>query len=235
MKYVFTTINLSGQNTELIAHAVDIKIHGTEDLVDSMYELDHNTPKHVIRDVLETQKKAACGFIEKGEGLRTSLFTIKPAISGKVKDAAHVTSASLTTKVNISPSPALMKAAEKLPLELDTTRAVGPRITSVFTAEAENPRTMLASGKILNIRGVSIKVTGDDPSVGVYFKNTKTGALIKAQAVDPSLNTSSKVVVITPKLPRGQYFAQIVTQFTGRGNTRVPPLTITYNTPLAVK
>jgi len=67
------------------------------------------------------------------------------------------------------------------------------------------------------ITGYRLKVAGDSPEIGVYFKNTATNAMTKAHSL--AENSSHKLIGIFPGIPDATYKIVIKTMFMGSGNT----------------
>ena len=61
----------------------------------------------------------------------------------------------------------------------------------------------LTPGFNLKISGSKIKLVGDNPSVGVYFRNTDTDASTKVDKSNIVVNNPSELIVVIPALAAG--------------------------------
>ena len=65
------------------------------------------------------------------------------------------------------------------------------------------------------ITGYKLKVAGDSPEIGVFFKNTATGTMTKAHSL--AENSSSKLIGIFPGISDATFKIVIKTQHSGGG------------------
>ena len=109
----------------------------------------------------------------------------------------------------------LRQLAEKINVEIEgiaNTNGYILEFTDVITGAVNDTFTLMNE---FIITGYRLKVAGDDPSVGVFFRNTATNALTKAHSL--AENTTSKLIGICPGVISGTYKIVIKTQYTGGG------------------
>ncbi|WP_262486325.1 DUF4469 domain-containing protein [Flavobacterium sp. B17] len=107
-------------------------------------------------------------------------------------------------------------------------------ILQVTDVKSGSVNDLLTPGRNLKILGSKIKVTGEDPSVGIYFVDATTQAKTKVEQSDIVINNPSEVMVVIPELPSGSYNLEIVTQFTDRSMLK-QPRTALLDKPLTVE
>ncbi|GAB6391380.1 MAG: DUF4469 domain-containing protein [Treponematales bacterium] len=110
--------------------------------------------------------------------------------------------------------------------------------TEAYVAEVQDVATesvdeTLTSGGAIRIQGRRIKITGDDPSVGLYVVNVATGAATKVTGnlID---NSASRIAALLPALAAGTYHIRIITQYSGGTEPRKEPVTLDFETDLVV-
>ncbi|SEM53899.1 protein of unknown function [Chryseobacterium taichungense] len=105
-------------------------------------------------------------------------------------------------------------------------------ILQVTDVKSDFVNDLLTSGRNLEIAGSTMKVTGEDPSVGVFFVNAAMQARIKLEASDIVTNNPSEVMVVIPELAAGTYEIKVVTQYAGIIILKEPRVaTLTENWP----
>ncbi len=107
-------------------------------------------------------------------------------------------------------------------------------ILQVTDVKSGSVNDLLTPGRNLKIAGSKIKVTGEDPSVGVFFVNVVTQARTKVEASDIVTNNPSEVMVVIPELAAGTYAIELLTQYSG-SQTLKEPRTATLDKQLTVE
>lgn len=93
---------------------------------------------------------------------------------------------------------------------------------------------LLTPGKNLRVKGSKIKVSGNDPSVGVFFIDTASQSRIPVETSDIVMNNPSELIVVIPDLPAGTYRIEVVTQHSS-GKLLNEPRTATLDKLLTVQ
>jgi hypothetical protein len=92
----------------------------------------------------------------------------------------------------------------------------------------------LTPGRLLIVQGKKLKLTGDDPSVGIYFTNCLTAESHKVPAGSILENHPAKLLLVVPDLPSGGYQLSIITQYVGRSTPTKMPVTSVFRDVLTV-
>lgn len=61
--------------------------------------------------------------------------------------------------------------------------------------------------------GTKLRVVGDKPGVGIFFRETVTNTATKVDEGDIVVNNPSELMIIIPALPAGTYQLEVTTQY----------------------
>ncbi len=86
------------------------------------------------------------------------------------------------------------------------------QITDIKTGSIND---LMTPNRNLKIRGTKIKISGNDTTNGIFFVNATSNERIKAQTDDIVVNKPSELIIIIPDLPKGNYYLEVATQYTG--------------------
>ncbi|WP_346985560.1 DNA-binding domain-containing protein [Chryseobacterium sp. POE27] len=86
-------------------------------------------------------------------------------------------------------------------------------ILQVTDVKSGSVNDLLTPGRNLKIAGSKIKVTGNDPFIGVFFVNTASNVRTMVEESDMVTNNPSELIVVIPALPAGTYHLEVVTQY----------------------
>ncbi|MDR1215347.1 MAG: DUF4469 domain-containing protein [Treponema sp.] len=75
-------------------------------------------------------------------------------------------------------------------------------ITAVTDLKTGAINATLTPGHDAKVSGVKLRITGSDPTVGLYFV-LATGDAVKVDISDVVVNNSSELIVLVPALPAG--------------------------------
>lgn len=141
------------------------------------------------------------------DGFGQYLLNISGSFDGKKSDYK-----SSENKINITftPSAALLKALENIYVNADVA-TVGPMIESITDSTTESLNLKITPNAPAIIKGSTLLVKGDKPSVGVYFTKDTEGAKPTKVALIVK-NSISEIIIQIPTLPDGQYWLSITTQ-----------------------
>ena len=88
-------------------------------------------------------------------------------------------------------------------------------ISQITDVKSGSINDILTPNRNMKIRGSKIKITGNDPANGIFFVNTDSDERIQAQTDDIAVNKPSELIIIIPDLPKGSYYLEVATQYTG--------------------
>jgi len=88
-------------------------------------------------------------------------------------------------------------------------------ISQITDLKSGSINDVLTPNRNLKIRGSKIKITGNDPGNGIFFVNTDSYKRTRAQSEDIAVNKPSELIIMVPDLPKGTYYLEVATQYTG--------------------
>ena len=74
---------------------------------------------------------------------------------------------------------------------------------------------VLTPGFNLRVTGTKLRVVGDKPGVGIFFRETATNTATKVDEGDIVVNNPSELMIIIPALPAGTYQLEVTTRSQG--------------------
>ena len=128
----------------------------------------------------------------------------------------------------------MRQGAKDAEVEILGVADVGTEIAQVTDIKTGSVNDMITPNRNLKIRGSKIKITGDNPAVGVYFRNSMTSDLIKVDESEIVSNMPSELMIINPVLPPGEYTLVVTTQYAGGSTTLKEPRTAEYDKVLRI-
>jgi hypothetical protein len=89
----------------------------------------------------------------------------------------------------------------------------------------------LTKGRNAELKGTYLKIAGDDPAVGITFRNIDTAEVTKLDKADVVLNEPARLLIMVPaSLVAGEYEITVTTQFTGGNSVLKQPRSATFGT-----
>jgi hypothetical protein len=232
---------------DMSAHTANVISHNQTDIIDRILKTGAGLTRSDVISVLEAEKEVIYDLLAEGGAVTTELFNAFPSIQGVFTGAEDSFDHKRhRVKIHLSEGIGLRAVEERVKAKKIAPLQTGARIIAVTDIKTGSVNRLLTPGKNLRISGSKIKVTGDDPSVGVYF--TLAGADVRADAAAiPALapgvkidetdiveNKPSEVMVLIPALGPGDYYVKIVTQFTGSAKASKSLHTAIFDIPLTV-
>lgn len=105
-------------------------------------------------------------------------------------------------------------------------------ISSVEDSKTSSVNNLITPGGTLKIRGIKLKIAGDNPLVGVAFED-ETGNAIRIDERDVVVNKPSELIVQIPPLVAGRYQLTICSQYSV-GTLLKEPRTMVFDKILTV-
>ena len=160
-----------------------------------------------------------CWLLNDSYSINTGFFTVMASIKGafssineKFNRARH------TLSYQFGQGEIMRQGANAADVEILGLADVGAEIALVIDVKSDTVNGKITPDRNLKITGSKIKITGDDPAVGVYFRNNSNDTITKVDESDIVINMPSEVMIINPALAPGEYTLLITTQFAS-GNT----------------
>ena len=83
--------------------------------------------------------------------------------------------------------------------------------------------------------GTKLRVVGDKPGVGIFFRETATNTATKVDEGDIVVNNPSELMIIIPALPVGTYQLEVTTQYSTGNKLLKEVRSAVFDRPLTVK
>ena len=189
-----------------------------DDIVDLLHQQESGLRQETILHVVKLYNRVVAELLLNGNNVNAGLFYAVPKLRGTALggkwDPEHN-----SIYVSFTQGADLRKSIAETVVEI-----LGEKANVMYILEIEDRDTGLKDGTVtagrgLFVRGASLKVVGDDPSVGITLTDSEgTETRIKAGAI--GLNQPSKLIFALPaSLAAGDYTLTITTQFGGNSNS----------------
>lgn len=129
----------------------------------------------------------------------------------------------------------LRKELSSVEIELMGVADTQLNITEVIDVKTGTVDSLITPNRNLRIRGVKLKIVGDNEANGVYFVNCTTHERTKVDPTDIVINNPSELMVVIPDLPAGTYALEVTGQFSGSSTPLKESKTCVFNKKLTVQ
>jgi hypothetical protein len=204
-------------------------------LIDALMEEGIELKRETLEDVVTRYNRMAARFAARGWNVDTGLVYLRTIITGvffgKKFDPAK-------NSVYVSATQGLEIRKELSDTEIEI---LGEMPDVIHIYQVTNLQTRVADGTLIRgrnaeVEGSYIKVTGNDPAVGVYLESADGSQLSYKLDVDLIVvNNPSKLLLLIPaEWQPGVYRLKVVTQFTGAGKQLNAPRQAVFDHELTV-
>jgi hypothetical protein len=167
--------------------------------------------------------------IEDGNKINTGYFTAQAHVKGSFDSLADDFDENKhSVDIVFSAGHFAHKAKKNLKVEIQRTKPYSLRIWTITDLQTKQHTDKLIATRILVMRGDKIKITGDNPSVGLYLRHNETGNEIHFPPTVLFANGDTKLELIVPQLAAGSYQLKVTTQYAGNGKPLAQPRSYTY-------
>ena len=160
--------------------------------------------------------------------VNTGYFSIHPVIGGTF-DSEHESydPKKHPVKFRFHARPKLRDLVEQIDVTIDGLAGTQGSIYEYYDFNTDTVNASVTPGGMFRIKGDRIRITGDDPAVGVYFipgDDSVAGFRVKSAL---SVNTVSKLSGVVPLLSPGSWKIAVKTQYSpGSFQLKVPRLIV---------
>ena len=124
--------------------------------------------------------------------------------------------------------------------EDDEVKIMGVAETGLYIGQVEDMKSrtvneVLTPGFNLRVTGTKLRVVGDKPGVGIFFRETATNTATKVDEGDIVVNNPSELMIIIPALPAGTYQLEVTTQYSTGNKLLKEVRSAVFDRPLTVK
>ena len=187
---------------------------GLEEIYKEMREEDTGLRPETLTHVVTLYERIVARFLMNGYYVNTGLFYAVPRFLGLIEKGCWNPEKN-SIYVAFSQDKVLREEIAKTDIVIQ-----GEKNDVMYILETEDRKTGLTDGRMslgrnLVVRGAYIKVVGDDPSVGIYFRNKADDTVVKVEEEMYSTNNPSELIFIAPtELSDGEYELTVTTQYT---------------------
>jgi len=155
-----------------------------------------------------------------GYAVNTGYFSIHPYISGAFTSTSELYDPKKHPILfRFRTRKALQRLARAIKVEIVGPADTNGLIDKFYDVETGSTNETVTSGGLFNISGPKIKVTGDDPLIGVYFISSENPENEVKVTATLAQNTANKLTGVIPQLTSGLWKVMIKTQFNGSSSS----------------
>jgi hypothetical protein len=166
-----------------------------------------------ILGILNMASEIRCAALAAGYSVIDGFVQARPSVGGIFNGKAAQFDPKVNTKGAIlSASPELRKAVNASKVVVLGPALTGPVINTIEDVYSASENTLITPGRNLRIHGQNLRIAGDDPAVGVWFIDETSSTRTSVDKRDVVDNDPSTLTILTPALPQGNYFVEVVTQ-----------------------
>jgi hypothetical protein len=185
-------------------------------LIDAIIEDGIELKRETIEDIVTRYNRKAAWFVVRGWNVDTGLVYLRAIVTGIFR-GRKFDPARNSVYVSATQGMEIRKELSNTEVELLGEMPDAMQIYQVINLQTKAADGTLTRGRNVEVEGSYIKVTGDDPSVGVYLESVDGS--VDPRKLDADLivvnNPSRMLLLIPAELQPGMYRLKVVTQFTG--------------------
>ena len=235
IEYVLEPNGFIGSEGKYRAQVTNSRSYTFDDI--AAHLIKHNTglSSSVIYGLWEGIKGAVEEFIAQGAVINTELFQTRVSIKGVFNGPEDGFDPSRhEVRLNLKPGSLLSETPKKL-----RAKKISPKvktfIQSVMDVKTGAVNSCLTPGMNLRIHGHRVKISGSDPSCGLYFVSGKqTVQPVKVEFSELVVNKPSEIIAVIPRLGKGDWSLRLVTQYCPGPKPLKEPHIITFDKVLNV-
>jgi hypothetical protein len=202
-------------------------------LINAVMDEGIELKRETVEDVVTRYNRMAARYAALGWNVDTGLVYLRAIITGvffgrkfdPVKNSIYVCA---------TQGMAIRKELSDTEVEILGEMPEMIHIHQVTNLQTKTADGTLTRGRNAEVEGAYIKVTGDDPTVGVYLENLD-GEAFNLDASLIVVNNPSKLLLLIPEeCQPGTYRLKVVTQFTGSGKLLNAPRQAVFDQELTV-
>ncbi|MCL1789587.1 MAG: DUF4469 domain-containing protein [Oscillospiraceae bacterium] len=216
------------------SHRAITRSAGTIDqsrLIDLIMEHNSSITRGDITSLFTIMNEIVARELLNGYSLNLPLVNTSFSIKGQFFGSlATYEKGKQKAKIKITKGVLLRKIEENLKPEI-TDLERSKKIKEVKDSFSDTIDSILTVGDDVEIKGLQLKLAGDDPACGVWFIGANGIETPAARIID---NKPSRILARIPSLTPGKYRVKVVTQFSGGGEFLKTPRVFLYEKQLTV-
>lgn len=200
---------------------------GLPEIYKEMREEDTGLRQETLVHVVTLYERMVARFLMNGFSVNTGLFHAVPRFTGLIEQGVWNP---LKNGIYISfiQDKVIREEIAKTEIVIEGEKADVMYITGVENRSNGMTDGCMTPGRNFAVYGAYLRVVGDDPAVGITFRNTATDAVVTLGNDMYSTNDPSKVIFIVPtELVDGEYELTITNQYMkGKNALRKSPRSV---------
>ena len=205
-----------------------------DDIVEDLRKEGMEIKVETATDVIKRFNRKVLERVLAGYNVNTGLVYMRPVIKGVFRDRVW--------------NPLIHRVYIAMTQVMEVRKAVADTIVNILGEQAD-PIALysvtdsttgatdgtLTKGRNAELKGSYLKIVGDDPAVGITFRNIDTMEVIKLDTTDIVLNEPSRLLILVPAtLAAGEYELTVTTQFTAGNSLLNQPRSVTFSEPVII-
>ena len=171
-----------------------------------------------------------------GFAVNTGYFTAVPVVRGVFLNPNETFDPQRhTLQFQFTQGELMRREIEDVEVKIMGVAETGLYIGQVEDMKSRTVNEVLTPGFNLRVTGTKLRVVGDKPGVGIFFRETATNTATKVDEADIVINNPSELMIIIPALPAGTYQLEVTTQYSMGKQWLKEPRTSVFEKPLTVK
>lgn len=171
-----------------------------------------------------------------GFAVNTGYFTAMPVVRGVFLNPNETFDPQRhTLQFQFTQGELMRREIEDVEVKIMGVAETGLYIGQVEDMKSRTVNEVLTPGFNLRVTGTKLRVVGDKPGVGIFFRETATNTATKVDEGDIVVNNPSELMIIIPALPAGTYQLEITTQYSTGNKLLKEVRSAVFDRPLTVK
>ena len=171
-----------------------------------------------------------------GFAVNTGYFTAMPVVRGVFLNPNETFDPQRhTLQFQFTQGELMRREIEDVEVEIMGVAETGLYIGQVEDMKSRTVNEVLTPGFNLRVTGTKLRVVGDKPGVGIFFRETVTNTATKVDEADIVVNNPSELMIIIPALPAGTYQLEVTTQYSTGNKLLKEVRSAVFDRPLTVK
>ncbi|WP_315265118.1 DNA-binding domain-containing protein [Tannerella forsythia] len=171
-----------------------------------------------------------------GFAVNTGYFTAVPVVRGVFLNPNETFDPQRhTLQFQFTQGELMRREIEDVEVKIMGVAETGLYIGQVEDMKSRTVNEVLTPGFNLRVTGTKLRVVGDKPGVGIFFRETATNTATKVDEGDIVINNPSELMIIIPALPAGTYQLEVTTQYSTGNKLLKEVRSAVFDRPLTVK
>lgn len=171
-----------------------------------------------------------------GFAVNTGYFTAMPVVRGVFLNPNETFDPQRhTLQFQFTQGELMRREIEDVEVKIMGVAETGLYIGQVEDMKSRTVNEVLTPGFNLRVTGTKLRVVGDKPGVGIFFRETVTNIATKVDEGDIVVNNPSELMIIIPALPAGTYQLEVTTQYSTGNKLLKEVRSAVFDRPLTVK